>query len=300
MKYDNQFIEAMYGGENEYFIAPDKTIYEIKKSEWVEEPRAYSDGYAGKSVAYSGAEYNNTSDRVLADALIEELSEEELTEAKYTFLQNHADRHTTIYGGQQHITYEIEGYEEPIEIDMPDDDYTLDDLFVALDYTIIHEMWEEPLDRVAVLTLAREGDLPQIPFLKEYTSYAVYETQKHLDEIGVSKANAAREFKSACETFEAYYDGQTYEIEEYDIKGESDEAVYFAYGDKDVIESLPDGSKSVGLYKDIYSCIEDNQEELGITVDPLPSFESRIHMVESMAKQQAEPSSPIKDNRDER
>ena len=68
-------------------------------------------------------------------------------------------------GGQQHITYEIEGYEEPIEIDMPDDDYTLDDLFVALDYTIIHEMWEEPLDRVAVLTLAREGDLPQIPFL---------------------------------------------------------------------------------------------------------------------------------------
>lgn len=105
------------------------------------------------------------------------------------------------------------------------------------------------------------------------------------------KEKVADVLEGEIKDLDTYLNGDVYGFVEYDEKGVEVDSCWGFYGDDFEQNGLFDYSGkpveelgNVYDYSSIEECIEDNQEKLGVVVDPLPSFDERVHSAERIAE----------------
>ena len=320
MKYEpGNFIEAEYGGRNQYWVTPDNDIIEVGYDAGPEasSPSDYDEGVMGKAIFLYDA-YGSNTDKKIAKALCEALPQERISEITKDFIK-------------QHMTFSIEPYDlkhsppeyilavrcdeadactpgwiisgdekkDYIEPRLKDADYILNGMARDVtdyyyDVDDVFDFDDLSVEEYSVKYAVDNEQCPDIPFAEyvdssvdRYSSVFVYETQEHIDRLGVPEELRQEGFDRAVKQFEAAMDGQVYYIDSTSLDNvdDSTECIGRAFGDRDVFECIPEGSVSLGLYNSLEECLEDNQERLGIELDPLPSLSDRIHAAEGISEE---------------
>lgn len=288
--YDKR-LYATYGGDNDYFLLENGNILEVASDElsWYafktwDDSHGIADDFRDLYERLDKDTYETISHRAIDNFIKENEGKFEVKNAEIPGAPNVWELYDKETGdclfSDNVYTDEHEAYRDVMASYFANEVAQTSESRAALRYSYDNKDIKELLEHCK----EKEIDISDVLEYREVESRitqdvtAIAFADKHYAEI--AGVEPSKIINGAAIELQAYLDNEIYRATEYTIDGEEVDSCGGFIGDNIEMNGIEDSFDTVveklGKYENLEACLEDNQEKLGIEIEPVKPLQDRI------------------------